>query len=105
MDNENVENINETLKDIMGENYQDLSNRAMICEVGYFIGKHKEIDDYVHKKIIDEVYGVDEYVLFYIFCEFIVNNAEYKDLQDLYEMLEDDYVNAVDEFMKRYTEQ
>lgn len=105
-----IDNIEDTdnrpLEEIMGENeYQELYNRALICEVAYFIGKNAEIDKYIQEKIIDEVTGVDEFVLFYIFCEFIVKNVEYKDLQDLYEMIESDYASAVDMFMKTYTDE
>ena len=111
LENENcvdsVENEdNKGLNELMGEDtYNELFNRALICEVAYFIGKNKKIDDYVNEKIISVVTGVDECVLFYIFCEFIVKSSDNATLQELYEMIDNDYVNAVDMFMKTYTDE
>ena len=97
---------NETLKELIEENeYRVLENKALICEVAYYIGKNEKADNYIKEKVIDEVSGVDEFVLFYIFCEFVIRSNENATLDEIYEVIDKDYVNMVDMFMKTYTEQ
>ena len=78
------------------EKYKKINTNALICELGFYIGTKKEIDDYIKKNIIIAMdYEYDGYILFYLFCQYVVDVFEQSDVQDIYELIEYNYMKLV----------
>lgn len=91
------------LKDkLTTEKYNELNNKALICELGYYIGTKKSIDEYVKKNILEVFEGIDEYILFYIFCEFVVDIFNDSEVQDIYELIDYNYIRLCSMFIDKF---
>ena len=91
------------LKDkLTTEKYNELNNKALICELGYYIGTKKNIDEYIKKNILEVFEGVDSYILFYIFCEFVVDIFNDSEVQDIYELIDYNYIRLCSMFIDKF---
>ena len=91
------------LKDkLTTEKYNELNNKALICELGYYIGTKKNIDEYIKKNILEVFEGIDEYILFYIFCELVVDIFNDSEVQDIYELIDYNYIRLCSMFIDKF---
>lgn len=83
-------------------------NNALICELAYFIGRNDDINDYIQKNLIDYENEsdngciVDEYILFYMFCRFVVEKYCDSDITELYDLISENYMRLVGMFIREY---
>lgn len=76
---------------------------ALACELGFYIGTKKEIDEYIKKNIIEKCdYNADEYFVFYMFCKFVVDKFFDSEVQDIYSLIDYNYIRLVGMFLNEY---
>lgn len=81
------------------ENIRKFDKEALICELGFYIGTQKEIDDYIKKNILEIEHNADNYFVFYMFCEFVVEKFFDSEVQDIYELINYNYMRLVSMFL------
>jgi hypothetical protein len=84
------------------EKYNKIVEQATICELGYYIGTKKEIDSYIQINLLDEFEGIDSFVLFYMFCKFVVDTFIKSEIADIYELIDYNYIRLVCMFISEY---
>lgn len=80
------------------EDIRKFDKEALICELGFYIGTKKEIDEYIKKNILGIEHNADEYFVFYMFCKFVVEKFFDSGVQDIYELIDYNYIRLVGMF-------
>ena len=87
---------------ISSEMYNNIVDNALICELGYYIGCNENIDSYIKKNIILNVKDVDGFIIFYMFCKYVVEVFNDSEVQDIYELIDNNYIRLVGLFIKKF---
>lgn len=86
------------------EDIRKFDKEALICELGFYIGTKKEIDEYIKKNILGIEHNADEYFVFYMFCKFVVEKFFDSEVQDIYELIDYNYIRLVGMFLNEKCE-
>ena len=87
-------------EEIRYSKYNQINENALICELGFYIGTNKEIDEYIKKNIVfGIVHNTDEYIIFYLFCKFVVEKFFDSEVKDIYELIDYNYMRLVGMFL------
>lgn len=86
------------------EDIRKFDKEALICELGFYIGTKKEIDEYIKKNILGIEHNADEYFVFYMFCKFVVEKFFDSGVQDIYELIDYNYIRLVGMFLNEKCE-
>lgn len=90
------------LKDkFTSERYNKINDNALLCELSYSIGRNKELYEYIDKEL-ENISGADSYIIFYMFCNFVVDMFNKSQVCDILELIENNYIRLVGEFKKEY---
>ena len=91
-------------ENISSERYNNMVNNALVCELGYYIGCEKNIDEYIKKRLLslDFEGSIDEFVLFYMFCKFVVDVFNDSKISSIYDLIDENYMKLVDMFIEKF---
>ena len=92
-------------KIVREKGYAEINRKALTCELGYYIGQKENINTYIQNNIIkenDKNGDIDNYMLFYLFCEYVVDIFQNSEVQDIYTLIDEDYIDFVAKFKYKY---
>lgn len=84
------------------EKYNEIVDNALICEVGFYIGTKQDIDEYIKKRIVYDIEGVDGFIIFYMFCKYVVSVFNDSEVSDIYDLIDENYMRLVGMFIKEF---
>lgn len=84
---------------------EDIHRTSLITEVGFFIGTQTYIRDVIDEKLLLRlVGGVDEFIIFHFYCEFLVNRFIESDMYEIYDYVEEYFEEDLVDFIEQYFE-
>lgn len=75
---------------------------SYVTETGFYIGTNKIIRDVVDEKLLNLLCGQDEFVIFHLYCQFMVNRFVNSDNNDIYEYIDNYFEDDLIDFIKEY---
>lgn len=75
---------------------------SYVTETAYYIGTNSFIRDYINENFLSLLQGQDEFVIFHLYCQFMVNKFMNCDNDDIYEYIDNYFEDDLADFIKEY---
>lgn len=88
------------------EKTKKIYDESYVTETGFYIGTQTFIRDTISQELLNKLTSnVDEFVIFYLYCKFMVDRFVKSDVYSIYDYIEEYFEEDLADFIKEYFEE
>lgn len=88
------------------EETKKIYDESYVTETGFYIGTQTFIRDTISQELLNKLTSnVDEFVIFHLYCKFMVDRFVKSDVYSIYDYIEEYFEEDLADFIKEYFEE